>query len=309
MAHALACHVASGADCGLTSWLIGLFLFPCICCCPIDTRTVGTAASSRPASAPVHVCNGRLDGRHNCHCWHKHRQCMHTTHMALVSLARLRSPWPRPSQLPRWCTLLPPWPRPPLSSTQAVPAPPTQRLLARRLHTRPRPTPWWWPRQRRRPTGSRRPRPSHVDAPTPSAQCADAKALRASAIQRRAADKAKPDAVPAASCSMSHLHGLAGSAITSFTPMRLMGRLYSSNFWSIPSSNRESTTSRNAVCFCAPPRAPTTVNFILPCAHRAPHLVRATPAVHAPALAVFLCQRHLSLWHSLSSPLSAQRRC
>lgn len=26
--------------CGLITWLVGLFIFPCVCCCPCDDRTV-----------------------------------------------------------------------------------------------------------------------------------------------------------------------------------------------------------------------------------------------------------------------------
>ena len=33
--------------CGIASWLIGLFILPCIACCPVDTRTVYVAPNGR----------------------------------------------------------------------------------------------------------------------------------------------------------------------------------------------------------------------------------------------------------------------
>ncbi|CAN0456366.1 unnamed protein product, partial [Laminaria digitata] len=32
--------------CGLITWLIGLFLFWCVCCCPCDERTVSNWAEA-----------------------------------------------------------------------------------------------------------------------------------------------------------------------------------------------------------------------------------------------------------------------
>ena len=33
--------------CGLASWLIGIFILPCIACCPVDSRTVYVAPNGR----------------------------------------------------------------------------------------------------------------------------------------------------------------------------------------------------------------------------------------------------------------------
>jgi len=42
--------------CGWKSWLIGVLIFPCICCCPIDTRPVVSVVAApmmmNPMAAP-----------------------------------------------------------------------------------------------------------------------------------------------------------------------------------------------------------------------------------------------------------------
>ena len=59
--------------CGPITWIIGIFLFPCVCCCPCDTRmvpaptTIGTSArrlvlACSGAFRAHHRLNSREDG-------------------------------------------------------------------------------------------------------------------------------------------------------------------------------------------------------------------------------------------------------
>eukprot|EP00752_Nemacystus_decipiens_P006182 g5579.t1 len=46
--------------CGLITWLVGIFIFPCVCCCPCDDRVVylvnGTRYNSFGAIVPAGCC-------------------------------------------------------------------------------------------------------------------------------------------------------------------------------------------------------------------------------------------------------------
>eukprot|EP00903_Cladosiphon_okamuranus_P016368 g15095.t1 len=46
--------------CGLITWLVGIFIFPCVCCCPCDSRLVylvnGTRYNSFGAIVPAGCC-------------------------------------------------------------------------------------------------------------------------------------------------------------------------------------------------------------------------------------------------------------